>query len=59
MPWQIYEKKKHYRRSYWKHIKLNFEQIKIWLLKQETQEDAEFEREINPTWKQVIKNMIR
>ena len=59
MPWWIYEKKKHYRRTYWKHIKLNFGQIRLWILKQETQEDIDFEREINPNWKQVFKNMIR
>ena len=59
MPWLIYENIKHYRRTYWKHIKLNFGQIKIWLLKQETQEDIDFEKEINPTWKKVFTNMIR
>jgi hypothetical protein len=59
MPWRIYEKEKHYRRTYWKHIKLNFGQIKVWLLREETAEDIEFEKEINPNWKQVVANMIR
>ena len=59
VPWWIYEKKKHYRRTYWKHLKLNFGQIKTWLLKQETQEDIDFEKEVNPTWKKVISNMIK
>jgi hypothetical protein len=59
LPWWIYENKKHYRRTYCKHIKLNFEQIKIWLLKNETQEDVDFEREVNSSWKKVFSNMIR
>ena len=59
MPWWIYEKKKHYTGTYWRHIKLNFGQIKIWLLKQETQEDIDFEKQTNPTWKKVISNMTR
>jgi len=58
MPWWIYEKKKHYRKTYWKHIKLNFAQIKTWLLREETQEDMDFEKEVNPTWKKVISNLI-
>jgi hypothetical protein len=58
MPWWIYENKKHYRRTYWKHLKLNFSQIKVWLLKQETQEDIDFEEEINPTWKKVLSNIL-
>ena len=58
MPWWTYEKKKHYRRTYWKHLKLNFSHIKVWLLKQETQEDIDFEEEINPTWKKVLSNIL-
>ena len=59
LPWWIYEKKKHYRRTYWKHIKLNFGDARAWLLRRETQEDIDFEEEINPTWKKVISNLIR
>ena len=59
LPWWIYENKKHYRRTYCKHIKLNFSQIKVWILSQETQEDIDFEREINPSWKKVFSNMFR
>ena len=59
MPWWTYENKKHYRRTYWKHLKLNFGQIKVWLLKQETQEDIDFEEEVNPNWKKVLANMLR
>ena len=43
VPWWIYEKKKHYRRTYWRHIKLNFGDAKTWLLRRETQEDIDFE----------------
>jgi len=59
MPWWIYENKKHYRRTYWKHIKLNLSQIKVWLLRKETQEDIEFEKQINSSWGKVVSNMIR
>ena len=59
MPWWIYEKKKHYDTHYLKHIKLNLSQIKVWLLKQETQEDIDFERETNTNWKKVLSNIIR
>ena len=59
VPWWVYEKEKHYERTCWKHIKLNFGQIKAWLLKQETQEDIDFENEVNPSWKKVFSNMVR
>ena len=59
MPWWIYEKKKHYDTNYLKHMKLNLSQIKVWLLKQETQEDLDFERETNTNWKKVFLNTIR
>lgn len=59
MPWWIYEKKKHYDTHYLKHIKLNLSQIKVWLLKQETQEDLDFEKETNTNWKKVLSNTIR
>ena len=59
VPWWIYEKKKHYGTNYLKHMKLNLTQIKVWLLKQETQEDIEFEKEVNPTWEKVYSNMLR
>ena len=38
---------------------LNFAQIKTWLLREETQEDIDFEKEVNPTWKKVTLNMLR
>ena len=59
VPWWVYEKKKHYKSTYFKHIKLNFEQLKVWLLKQATEEDIEFEQQINPSWKRIFSNMIR
>lgn len=59
MPWWIYEKKKHYATNYLKHMKLNLSQIKVWLLKQETQEDLDFEIETNTNWKKVLSNTIR
>ena len=58
-PWWIYEKKKHYRRGYWLHLKLNLETAVLWMLFKEEPSWIEFEKEINPTWKQVIKNIIR
>ena len=59
LPWWIYEKNKHYDSTYFRHIKLNFEQIKVLLLKQETNEDLDFEKEVNSSWKKVFSNMIR
>ena len=58
-PWWIYEKKKHYERTYWKHLKLNWEQAMIWLTGKETEDDIEFEKEINPDWMTVLGNMVR
>ena len=40
-------------------MKLNFAQIKTWLLREETQEDIDFEKEVNPTWKKVISNLTK
>ena len=59
VPWWIYEKKKHYERSYLLHLKLNLETAWGWAFFKEKPSWIEFEKEINPTWKQVIKNMTR
>lgn len=59
IPWWMYEKKKHYRRSYLLHLKLNLETALGWLLFREKPSWIEFEKEINPTWKKVISNIIR
>ena len=59
MPWWVYEKKKHYTRSYWRHLKLNLETAVLWLLFKEKSSWVDFEKEVNPTWKKVILNMVR
>jgi hypothetical protein len=59
VPWWVYEKKKHYERSYWKHLKLNLETAVGWILFKEKSSWIDFEKEINPSWKQVFSNMIR
>ena len=59
MPWRLYEKKKHYRRGYWKHLKLNWGTVWMWLTKRKVGKSyVEFENQINPSWKQVFKNMF-
>lgn len=59
VPWWVYEKEKHYERTYWKHLKLNWKQAMIWLTGKETEDDIEFEKEINPDWMTVLRNIIR
>jgi hypothetical protein len=59
MPWRLYEKKKHYRRGYWKHLKLNWATVWMWLVKRNVGKNfVEFENQINPSWKHVFKNMF-
>jgi hypothetical protein len=59
MPWRLYEKKKHYRRGYWRHLKLNWGTVWMWLTKRKVGKSyVEFENQINPSWKQVFKNMF-
>jgi len=59
VPWWIYQKKCHYGRGYWNHLKLNFQQIKIWITDKYTKEDIDFEKEVNPSWSNVMRNMCR
>ena len=59
MPWRIYEKKKHYRRGYWKHLKLNWGTVWMWLThKKVTRSFVDFEKETNTSWKRVFINMF-
>jgi hypothetical protein len=59
MPWRLYEKKKHYRRGYWKHLKLNWGTVWMWLTQRTVGKSfVDFENQINPSWKQVFKNMF-
>jgi len=59
MPWRLYEKKKHYRRGYWKHLKLNWGTVWMWTAKRNIGKSyVDFENQINPSWVQVLKNMF-
>ena len=59
MPWRLYEKKKHYRRGYWKHLKMNWGTVWMWLVKRKIGKSfVEFENQINSSWVQVFKNMF-
>ena len=59
MPWRLYEKKKHYRRSYLLHLKLNWGMVWVWLTSWKVDTDEiEFEQEVNPNWLSVFKNMF-
>jgi len=59
MPWRLYEKEKHYRRGYWKHLKLNWGTVWMWLTQRNVGKNfVEFENQINPSWKHVFKNMF-
>ena len=58
MPWRLYEKKKHYRRSYLLHLKLNWEMVWVWLTSWKVDADEiEFEQEVNPNWQYVFNRM--
>jgi hypothetical protein len=59
LPWQVYEPKKHYRRSYWLHLWLNIQQVTIWLTFRETESDVEFEKEVNTDWPFVLGKLFR
>lgn len=57
--WRLYEKKKHYRRGYWKHLQLNWGSAWTWLTSWQVDvEELEFEQEINPNWETTFKNMF-
>ena len=59
MPYRVYEKKKHYRRGYWKHLKLNWGTVWMWLThKKVTQSYVDFEKQTNTSWKRVFINMF-
>jgi hypothetical protein len=58
MPWRLYEKKKHYRRSYLLHLKLNWRMVLVWLASWKVDtEEIEFEQEVNPSWQCVFNSM--
>lgn len=58
MPWRLYETKKHYRRSYLLHLKLNWGSAYMWLTNYRVdKEDVDFEREVNPSWSYVFNSM--
>ena len=59
MPYRVYEKKKHYRRGYWKHLKLNWGTVWMWLTHRKIGKSyVDFENDTNPSWKRVFKNMF-
>jgi hypothetical protein len=49
----------HYRRGYFKHLKLNVEQVFVWLLFDETEADLDFESEVNASWSFVGNKLFR
>lgn len=51
LPWQLYEKKKHYECSYLQHLWLNIKYACRWLFFKETESDREFERTVNGKFK--------
>ena len=58
MPWRLYETKKHYRRSYLLHLKLNWGSAYMWLTNYRVdKEDVDFERGVNPSWSYVFNSM--
>lgn len=58
MPWRLYETKKHYRRSYLLHLKLNWGSAYMWLTNYRVdKEDVDFEREVNPSWSYAFNSM--
>jgi hypothetical protein len=59
MPYWVYERHCHYRRGYWKHLKLNLETAMLWILFREKPSWHQFERDVNPSWRRVLLNMWR
>lgn len=58
VPWRLYETKKHYRRSYLLHLKLNWGSAYAWLTNYKVdKEEIEFEQEVNPSWSYVFDSM--
>jgi hypothetical protein len=47
LPWQLYEKKKHYECSYLHHLWINIKYATRWLFYKETESDHEFELKVN------------
>ena len=59
-PWWVYQKACHYEgMSYWNHLILNMEQVRIWLTGEYSFGDLRFETVTNPNWKIVLKNLCR
>ena len=61
MPWQVYEKDHHYKgMSYWNHLVMNLEMAWQWIgqLDTITQEELDFEREVNPSWTTTFKTLF-
>jgi hypothetical protein len=61
MPWRLYEKQCHYAgMSYLSHLWMNVEHAFTWTFRLEmiTQEDVDFEKEVNPSWKDTFKTMF-
>jgi hypothetical protein len=60
MPSWFYEPTCHYGNyGYWRHLKLNLEQIIIWVLFREVDEDIAFEKRINASWSFVFRKLFR
>ena len=58
VPWQLYESEKHYEYDYFTHLKLNWGMVFFWITKWKIdEEELKFEKEVNPNWKVVFKNM--
>lgn len=59
VPSFVYEPKCHHNGTYLTHLKLNLEMVLIWLFFQETQEDVEFESQVNQSWSFVLGKLFR
>lgn len=59
LPCRVYEKTCHYRRGYWRHLKLNWGTVWMWLTYRKVRKSfVDFENETNSSWIQVFKNMF-
>lgn len=47
LPWQLYEKEKHYNCSYWQHLWINIQYSWRWITFKELQSDIDFETKNN------------
>jgi hypothetical protein len=59
LPSWVYEPVCHYRRGYFRHCKLNLQQVWVWLSFSEKASSIDFELEINRSWGFVFSKLFR